>query len=413
MIKGVSIKNEDCQDMIKYIEKYGVGSYDFCWCGSDKKFKFCCQKKEKNISTHKELNDLKKLYKVAYIKARSVDDYKGRNCLIPTCKYRANRNHAVTNNGVLSKIDTERLVRFDIFQKKKKVYASRNKATTYYGLCTDHDTAFFKILENGSSITYSKEQKYAYVYRSFLANYINELTVADTTFKEWFKSNPEIFTKQHSYQKYGAGWVLGKFRAISQYKNHEHKINKLKNITERLTSNFDLATNKWNIQDDFLVFSNVVTINVINPYFVFQALVIAISDLYDNELTIKQSLYENDTLLDYCSVTLLPNIEQFSIDVFIAWDKQCNSSMLEHIKNLFSNNDKAAIVNYLNNAILACYSDFFFSEKMYYNRLNEETKKAIEHLLSSSCNLGINQSNWYEYATKEAKIKFIELDNTP
>lgn len=147
-----------------------------CPCGSGKKYKNCCEKKEL-FYNNKEFGQLSNDFS-QYLKKYKM------NCVFPLNKINLCNcgdiigSHSLQEHGVLDKISVDGHVYYAVtnYDKEKTNYLKLgkvgiNNVTKFFCLCLTHDTLMFSPIENSSFQETSEEQKFLFCYRSFLFDY--------------------------------------------------------------------------------------------------------------------------------------------------------------------------------------------------------------------------------------------------
>ena len=128
--------------------KQKIGRNDLCPCGSGKKYKKCCIKKEDNASFSNPINFLAN-YKTVRNEARI------KQCLYPdskSCSERIIGAHSIQNNKILKRISSNGIV----YMPCPKAYNpfavmtkwGRNEASVFTGFCGHHDKIVFQPIED-------------------------------------------------------------------------------------------------------------------------------------------------------------------------------------------------------------------------------------------------------------------------
>ena len=159
--------------------------YSPCLCGSGKKFKFCCYKKE-DMRFHNpgELHVYteKNLQKPSF--CLHEDDQ---------CSGGIIRAHSIQNNKILSKLAVDGhvyTIEFspDSFAGSDLIRSGRNVATTTPCFCNHHDNVLFRPIER-KDYSGTDEQNFLYCYRAFAKEYYNRLQLQNN-YRFLFKLMP-------------------------------------------------------------------------------------------------------------------------------------------------------------------------------------------------------------------------------
>jgi hypothetical protein len=146
----------------------GMGPYDFCWCKSGKKYKWCHFRRERQAPIN-----------IFEIEARMLDELRGGYCSHPdpvtdACSSTITRAHTVQRKGGLAAIAEEGHVLTVKPTMKEMIETEGNpsprkigigKASVFPGFCSKHDTALFKPVE-GRSLTLNAEAAFLFAYRA-------------------------------------------------------------------------------------------------------------------------------------------------------------------------------------------------------------------------------------------------------
>lgn len=149
-----------------------IGRNQICYCGSQKKYKNCCLKKDDKPKGIDIINELSSLYKTS----------KFKKCFHPdqeSCGNKIIKAHAIQNNKILSELSVEGKVIMTHYRPDRPFeYAhlyGRKQATTFSGFCNYHDQEVFKDIEikdfNGE-----EKQLFLYAYRAFVSEYYKKIT---------------------------------------------------------------------------------------------------------------------------------------------------------------------------------------------------------------------------------------------
>ena len=147
-----------------------IGRNDKCPCGSGKKYKYCCLRKEDNPD-YSNPAKFAEVYKAARKAARF------KECVHPdkeNCSEKIIGAHSVQNNKILSKIaDNGKLYmpcpKLDLSFKLQNEYG-RKEATVFTGFCGYHDKTTFQPIED-RDFTATVEQVFLHAYRAFALEY--------------------------------------------------------------------------------------------------------------------------------------------------------------------------------------------------------------------------------------------------
>ncbi len=147
----------------------------YCHCGSGKKYKFCCMRKEDAIK-REEIN--KKI-------SSALRSFRAKECLYPdhsNCKGKIIEAHSIQNNKTLSKISENGEVmmishdatEFDFKVRAKKI--GRSRATVFTGFCGYHDKTVFQSIEDNVYTPGDLEQNALFAYRAFAKEFHAKLS---------------------------------------------------------------------------------------------------------------------------------------------------------------------------------------------------------------------------------------------
>lgn len=159
------------------IKKYIPDIYVPCYCGSGKKFKFCCYMK-KDIEMHNPSQVHQ--YMIKNRKKHSYCIYADNNCTDTIIK-----SHSIQNNKILSKLAVDNHVYvFDfnasVFGGTDIMKCGRNQATTSTCFCSYHDSKIFSDIEK-KNYEYTQKQNFLYAYRAFSKYYYDRIVGLEDT----------------------------------------------------------------------------------------------------------------------------------------------------------------------------------------------------------------------------------------
>lgn len=171
----------------KDIKRYISDLYVDCYCGSGKKYKFCCyMKKDREMHNPAEVYN----YMVSNRKIHRYCIY--QNC---ECSNKIIKSHSIQNNKILNKLAVDNHVYIadfnsNVFGCTDLKRCGRNEATTSTCFCSFHDTKIFLPIES-SNYNYTEEQNFLYAYRAFSKYYYDRI-VGLEDYKNIFGIVPNI-----------------------------------------------------------------------------------------------------------------------------------------------------------------------------------------------------------------------------
>lgn len=169
---------------------------DPCPCGSGKKYKECCLKRQDEPFTDSPYSFIQ-----SYKETRRASRIK--HCLHPDkskCSEDIINSHSIQNNKVLRRISSNGKVYMPC-PKSDNPFASmteygRKEATVFTGFCKYHDKTLFQPIDDSDFIA-SDEQIFLYIYRCFAVEYHKKLEAVQMG-KELYKTHPSLINKTES-----------------------------------------------------------------------------------------------------------------------------------------------------------------------------------------------------------------------
>lgn len=166
-------KKETTDNSLKANEKkkHIPDMYVSCYCGSGKKYKFCCYlKKDKEMHNPSEVYQ----YILKNRKKHSYCLYRNSDCTDTIIK-----SHSIQNNKILAKLAVDNHVYVldfngNVFGGTDIIKCGRNQATTSTCFCSYHDTKIFSEIEI-KNYEYTEKQNFLYAYRAFSKYYYDRI----------------------------------------------------------------------------------------------------------------------------------------------------------------------------------------------------------------------------------------------
>ena len=169
---------------------YKIGVNDPCPCGSGKKYKKCCRKKEDD----KEFSNLEN-FPQYYKEMRKSARFK--ECIHPDhtrCSEKIIGAHSIQNNKILSIIADNGKVYMPIpkvdFSGKLQNEFGRKEASVFTGFCGYHDKSVFQPIED-YDFEGTEEQIFLYIYRTFALEYHKKQEAVRFT-QQFFSKKPSV-----------------------------------------------------------------------------------------------------------------------------------------------------------------------------------------------------------------------------
>lgn len=148
-----------------------IGRNDPCYCKSEKKYKNCHERIDKEENENKS--------KIA----RFLKECEIKHCLYPKkekCSNNIVKAHSIQNNRILCRLDNDghiymiKRAAFNSEAKSSFKLVGRRKATTFTGFCALHDKKIFQPIEDTEYIG-SAEQDFLFSYRILSFEYHTKL----------------------------------------------------------------------------------------------------------------------------------------------------------------------------------------------------------------------------------------------
>lgn len=156
-----------------------IGRNDRCFCGSGKKYKYCCMVK----------HQLDKQLKNSRI----------RQCVHPNkneCAKKIKKAHSIQNNKILTQIARDGEITMADFEANEYVFKvimkpkGRAIATTFSAFCDYHDSIVFSPIEN-NDYQGTDQQNFLFAYRAFAYEYHSKLEAFEMHKSASAPTNPE------------------------------------------------------------------------------------------------------------------------------------------------------------------------------------------------------------------------------
>lgn len=370
----------------RFIVKHGIDVYDLCPCGSGDKFKFCCLI-NKQVENNNELKAwLAKSCKDIW----DNDSLFTKQCCYDNCVADSIGSHSIQRGRYLKMIepnDNHYILRYTYNLKNRKMipYLRReykNQATTFYGFCSPHDTSIFEIIESNNLLTFTKDQLYAFVYRSLAYTYDKLCRLNKFKIYNHLSSQPKIYLNRI----YKRNMLVDQFDFINSYRANLLMVQHFEKYMRSVEKNFTVDSNgncTWNIIDSLLVFSNIRKIKVSDIGFVFQTTRVMIDPrINEGNLNIEErvELEQNNLLTTY----VLPYDKTSEQIIFFAIKSTADSYLKEYFLNLVNTSDDDIIRDIVNNIMLDGYEELYFSQD-YYNSLSKQEKDLLEEQIRNQC----------------------------
>jgi hypothetical protein len=189
--------------------KLKIDAYEPCPCGSDKKFKFCCYQKAREIKhdgfkvpeyTEGRMNhEAQEIWKKSDFKTCLAFDKSECDDVIKDA-------HSIQNNRILNRISKDGHVYYIKAKLTKKgpeaIFdkISRNKASTFFGFCNKHDNELFKPIEQ-KEYNNEPEQNFLFAFRAHAVEYHRKLRKLNH-FREMIKINPGLLMDEEGVYLY-------------------------------------------------------------------------------------------------------------------------------------------------------------------------------------------------------------------
>lgn len=331
-----------------------IDPYELCLCGSGKKYKFCCYKREdKNFHNSNEF----KYYIQKNIKRISICIK--QDCF---CKGEIINSHSIQNSKVLSNLSVDNHVYITddssnsgIAGNDLKKYG-RNKATTSMSFCSFHDNEIFKPIEL-SDYTYTKKQNFLYAYRAFAKHYY-DMNANLNKQQLIFKTIPKTYANNLQMVTYLRGVNV-------ECEKHE----KLRNFF-----NSSLDTKNFSILDTYVIDLDY-EIKFATTYMAPLSF-----NLNGEQISNLFSLTDD---MRYIFVTMFP--ENNKSHILISWLNRDSKYIEKFIKeiDILRKNNMDKLINVLNNMLVSQTDNFVISPKLVDNWDEQKRKNFLALYVST------------------------------
>ena len=374
-----------------FFDKLFIRKSEPCPCGSDKKYIDCCFNKIDKLKANS-----KKPPEVLALEFLNRGLFKC--CLYPDnsrCTKQIKKAHALQNNGIISKLQSDGHVYILNTKKKPLLLPMENgdtesltlidkvgvsNATTYTCFCHTHDDEVFADIEKGS-VTFdmsNKKQLFLYAYKAFIFDYYKEL-VMEKSLQKQVAQTPSILQKRIF---------------VAYYRMLKKRMVDLNRCKEQ----FDRAL----LQGDY----SIINTHVVEfPYEIKFANYACIAFEYDLEGRRIKNLDRKADVQKRAFVTTFPEREKsYFLFSYLAEDSRTYNNMGFQLESF----DIDKIKFYLNYA-LPLYSENVVISPDLWESWNEEVQMAYTYFANINGNREIAYSNGLSFHMKNIKNKNIEI----
>ena len=336
-----------------------INNSEPCLCGSGKKFKDCCKKNMFTSSMPYSQDILNNPQRINAILQKKLDDTDFKICIYPDkskCKLPIKNAHALQNNGVLSLIsDSDHVMVTDLLNKVRNgsiiKRISKNRATTLYRCCEDHDTV---LIQNIELKEYQNEvkQNFLYAYRMVAQEYHKKERVI-TSLQNCIKENPSILQSPFFVENY---------RMMDLARNDVKTMINIFNEAY-INNTFDILYNyvyKFNKQYQFAVTTMYVPASTLNGE--------QLIDIYSKEKDRLPSVFLSVISNNNCTYFIMSCLNKVYLKI---------KSYFDEIASL----DETMLMRFLN-WTLPTYSENIVLNPQLWNSWNSQAKKQYESIIS-------------------------------
>ncbi|MGN7403413.1 SEC-C domain-containing protein [Cytobacillus praedii] len=354
--------------------------YEECPCGSEKKYKFCCYQKAREVRDEgykpEKLSEGRINHEI--LKAWESTDFK--TCFAfnkEECNGAIKGAHSIQNNRILNKISKDgHVYRIEskISEQAPKTHfkkVSKNKASTFFGFCDFHDTEIFKPIELED---YRNEplQNFLFAFRGHTIEHHMKIRKLNNQ-RNIFKINPSLLLSNEGVYLYR----VSQFDVFDCEKEYEIFKSDYKN---RNFSRLRTFHRKINIETSFAVSSSFAVKDDLMGN--------EINDIYGSIEEYLPSIYLNVYPVDG------------GTNIIISYHMENDNIYNEYFNQLKLLTDEQ-LTRYLNYLIIEYTENVFFSPKLI-EGLTEQNKQSLLGSFQSSIDIGkkidlISNDNYFDF----------------
>lgn len=371
--------------ILNFIREYGVDNYEYCPCGSGKKYKWCCKE---NATPCKNNSELKKFYHDLKIEIWNRRKWKTQQCHWNGCHENTQRCHSIQNNRFLNQIygPSKEVYHFipmgsvetEIVELEAETVSF---ASTFNGFCNTHDRELFSIIEGNNQVTFSLEQKYALVYRNFYYMLCKKEIIQQIILRASLRGNPRYYSKDFKPRTSQEAKTV--IDLILDMRKNQIMFHELQEIISDIESNYNQSSKSWVIQNPSLIFSNVRTIRVANPKFCFQTAREYLSEDEVAQMNFTPTIHDFiNKRYNHISTIILPDVQSEQISVFFAISKKhTTKSPSEFIEYIDKCTDEQ-VIEILNNILIDAYEELYLSKDAFLKCYSSEEQTQLKEILT-------------------------------